>query len=889
MRPDIELDRGLPESRQAEQFVLASVLIDGERFSEIAGELHADLFSLNAHRLIFARLVDLAERGEKIGRVEIAEELMRHKELESAGGLSGLLSMEEGMPHVRDLSSYIKIIKDKASLRRIIHTSEHIRNRALLAQESPDEILAGAGEAFMGIGEGRQKAGGGLVSAGEYLRGFPGGLQSFVQPHTRENGRQIGFAKFDEMTGGLRSGELMLLAARPGAGKSAFSLNMAWNVASRYNEPVAVFALEMSTESLMLRLLCSVARIDSHRLRAGYLNQQEIAKLREAANRIVDTPLYVDDSSNLTVMDFHAKVRQCQQKNKIKFCLAVIDYLQLMAGKGESRNQEVSKISRGLKMLTGSDQLDMAIVALSQVSRESEKRTGDMRPRLIDLKESGCLAGASLVTVASSGARLEISSTLNMGPLPVLTSGKDTLKQECGIAVRAFSTGMKPTFRLTTQLGRSIVATANQKFMGFQGWLRLDEITTGTRIGVPRVTRACSQSQTMSDDELMLLGHLIGNGCTLPRHIVQYTTPHPELADMVAACASRMFGDRISPRISRERTWIQVYLSASFRLARGRMTPVRAWLEPMGLFGLRAPDKKMPEAIFMQPVTAIAKFLAHLWSTDGCISFDDGPNVYYSTSSQKLACQIQSALLRLSINARTVPVPQKKGLVNYHVTLSGKPDMTRFANSIGAMSERHKRQLELIVEHLDMIEHNTNRDIIPASMWTEVDAAMRSKGLDSRQLAELSGCSYSGVSTHHQNMSRERAAKFASASGCERLGKLAASDIYWDEVVSVEPSGVQETFDLTVPGNENYVANDIYVHNSLEQDADLVAFIFREEMYKKDREDLRGLAELILAKQRNGSVGTIDLAWMAAMQKFESRAEDLGDIPPEQQEWQHAD
>ena len=391
---DIEkmaLERGLPSSVDAERFILGSVLLDASRFIEIAGLIGQEDFALEKHRRIYMRMFELHERGEKIDRITVAEELMRHNELESVDGLGYLVSLDDGMPHIANLESYIKIVRDKATLRRIIHTSQHLMNRALMAEESPDEILAGASEALMGISDTRQVGDDGLMSAGDFLRGFPGGFQSFVEPCRRENGLRTWLLKFDEMTGGFRPGELIVLGARPGQGKSAMSLTMAWNIASRTNTPVGIFSLEMSRELLLLRLLCGVAHVDSQRLRHGYLNAGEREKLRAAANQIAEAPLYIDDSSSLTVMDFHAKVKRFEQKTKQKLGLAIVDYLQLMAGKGENRNQEVGRISRGLKMLAGPKQLNMPILALAQVGREAEKRVGDMRPRLTDLRESGSI------------------------------------------------------------------------------------------------------------------------------------------------------------------------------------------------------------------------------------------------------------------------------------------------------------------------------------------------------------------------------------------------------------------------------------------------------------------------------------------------------------------
>jgi replicative DNA helicase len=333
-------------------------------------------------------MYELHERGEKIDRITVAEELMRHNELESVDGLSYLVSLDDGLPHIANLESYVRIVRDKATLRRIIHASQHLMNRALLAEEEPSEILAGAGEILLKLGEARTEKG--LMTPLEVIQNYQGGLNAFLDPSKRIKGISTGFTKLDEMTGGMHSGELIILAARPSMGKTAFALNIAWHVATRLFQPVAVFSLEMSQESLLTRMLCAAARVDSQRFRSGYLNEQERQKLRAAANQMVEAPIFIDDTAGANLMDMHAKLRRLTQSGT-KLGLVVVDYLQLMSSKGrvENRTQEISQISRGLKLL--SKELDCPFLVLSQLSRATETRQGDHRPQLSDLRESGAI------------------------------------------------------------------------------------------------------------------------------------------------------------------------------------------------------------------------------------------------------------------------------------------------------------------------------------------------------------------------------------------------------------------------------------------------------------------------------------------------------------------
>jgi replicative DNA helicase len=384
----IALEKGLPANIDAERFILGSVLLNDARFIEIAGAIVQDDFALEKHRRIFARMMQLHERGEKIDRITVAEELQRFNELQSVDGLSYLVSLDDGLPHIANLDSYVKIVRDKAILRRIIHASQHLMNRALLAEEDPGTILAGAEETLLRLGEARTEKG--LMTPLDVIQNYQGGLNAFLDPSKRIKGISTGFTKLDEMTGGLHSGELIILAARPSMGKTAFALNIAWHVATRLFHPVAIFSLEMSQESLLTRMLCAAARVDSQRFRTGYLNEKERQQLRAAANQMVEAPLFIDDTAGVNLMDMHAKLRRLQQSGQ-KLGLVVVDYLQLMSSKGrsENRNQEVSQMSRGLKLL--SKELDCPFLVLSQLSRATETRQGDHRPQLSDLRESGSI------------------------------------------------------------------------------------------------------------------------------------------------------------------------------------------------------------------------------------------------------------------------------------------------------------------------------------------------------------------------------------------------------------------------------------------------------------------------------------------------------------------
>jgi replicative DNA helicase len=380
-------EKGLPTNVDAEKFVLGSILLDDSLYVQAAGTLESEDFSLEKHRRIFKRMGELQDRGEKIDRITVANELMKFNELEACDGLTYIVSLDDGLPQIPNLDSYIRIVKDKAVLRRIIFASQHMMNRAMLAEEEPGAILAGAEETLLKLGDSRVKSG--LINPAQILQEYEGGISAFLDPSKRIKGISTGFAKLDEMTGGLHGGDLVIIAARPSMGKTALALNIAQHVALKLKQTVAIFSLEMSRESLLTRMLCAAARVDSQRFRAGFLSQEERRKLNHSLHELVEAPLFIDDTAGLNMMDMHAKLRRLQQEQKIG--LVIVDYLQLMSspGRQENRNQEVSALSRGMKLL--GKELNVPMMVLSQLSRAVETRQGDHRPQLSDLRESGSI------------------------------------------------------------------------------------------------------------------------------------------------------------------------------------------------------------------------------------------------------------------------------------------------------------------------------------------------------------------------------------------------------------------------------------------------------------------------------------------------------------------
>lgn len=384
---DYTLDVGLPASIEAERAILGAILLDNVTYSQASELLTSDDFSLDSHRRIYARMVDLAESSRPIDFVTLTEELRMHKEVESVGGVAYITSLTDGLPRVKNIMQYVAIAKDKALLRQLIHASSSAINSAY-AQDAPAiEIISAAEDSIMQVAE--QRVTSGLADIGTIVKEDFGSLDQLFQRGQRITGVETHYEEFDNMTSGLHEGELIIIAARPGAGKSSLATNILENCCIKDEKVAAIFSLEMKRGALVQRMLCSQARVDSHKFRTGFIGRDDYPKLTDALGRLVEAKIFIDDQAAIALSELRAKCKRLIQKEG-KLDVVIVDYLQLMSGgkKFENRTQEVSYLSRGLKILA--KELGCPVVALSQLNRLLEAR-GDKRPMLSDLRESGSL------------------------------------------------------------------------------------------------------------------------------------------------------------------------------------------------------------------------------------------------------------------------------------------------------------------------------------------------------------------------------------------------------------------------------------------------------------------------------------------------------------------
>jgi replicative DNA helicase len=616
---DTTLDRLPPQSLDSEQAVLGALLVSGDGITRVVDLIEPEYFYRKAHQVIYAAMLDLFDNNEPIDIVTVSQYLKDEDKLDGVGGRQYITDLSLAIATTANLEYYARIVQEKALLRHLIKAGTEIVSQCY-DEPDADAAIDRAEHLIFNLAQKRSMQQ--LVHIKHIVETSFQKIEERYENRDSLSGVPSGFYDLDALTSGFQPSDLIIVAARPSMGKTALCLNIAQHVSVEHKVPVAIFSLEMSKEQLVSRMLCSEASIDANRLRTGHLHTNDWTHLAMAMGRLGEAPIFIDDSALLNVLEIRAKARRLKAEMK-GLGLIIVDYIQLLQGRKQTDNrvQEVSEISRSLKTLAR--EISVPVIALSQLSRAVEARQ-NKRPMLSDLRESGCLTGDTLVYLPDLGVYKPIAELIGQSGFNVMALDTESWKLEPCPVTKAFSTGRKPVFKLTTKLNRTIRATANHKFLTVSGWKRLDELTPGSRIALP-----------------------VEAGLTM--HQAQY--------------------------------------------------------------------------------------------------------------------------------------------------------------------------------------------------------AMAS--------------TYSRTSSHETNLTAERTARVAS----KELTRLSASDVYWDEILSVEQAGEEEVFDLTVDRLHNFVANDIVVHNSIEQDSDLVMFIYRDEYYNPESER-RGEAEIIIAKQRNGPTGTVDLLYQASITRF---------------------
>ena len=375
-----------PQNLEAEEAVLGSILLEQDSIISVMEFLVPDDFYRVAHQLIFAAMIELNQNSEAIDPITVSEKLRQKNQIENVGGEAGIIELLDKVPTAANVEFYTQIVLEKSTRRKLIKTSTNIVKNAYQEDETIANVLDTAERDILSVSEGRNKAG--FIPIRDVLHDAYESLEERSKNNGEVTGIATGYIGLDRMTSGLHADELIILAARPSVGKTAFVLNIAKNVAVNLNETVAIFSLEMGAESLVERIICSHASINAGHLKTGKLTDEEYTQYFVATGVLAEAPIYIDDTPGIRVSEIRAKCRRLKQERN-NLGLVVIDYLQLIEGNGkESRQQEVSEISRNLKKLA--KELKVPVIALSQLSRGVEQRQ-DKRPIMSDIRESGSI------------------------------------------------------------------------------------------------------------------------------------------------------------------------------------------------------------------------------------------------------------------------------------------------------------------------------------------------------------------------------------------------------------------------------------------------------------------------------------------------------------------
>jgi replicative DNA helicase len=566
---------------------------------------------------------------------------------------------------------------------------------------------------------------------------------------------------------------------------STLALDLARAATIKHSMPTVIFSLEMSRNEITMRLLSAESRVPLHSMRTGQMGEEDWTRLARRMSEVVDAPLFIDDSPNMSMMEIRAKCRRLKQRQDLK--LVIVDYLQLMSSpkRTENRQQEVSEMSRSLKLLA--KEIDVPVIAISQLNRGPEQRT-DKRPLLSDLRESGCLTADTRILRADTGAETTLGELVARGERDVpVWSLDERLRLVPRTMTHAFPSGTREVFRVRLRSGREVQATANHPFLTYDGWRKLGSLDVGSRVGVPRHTPGPLRLRPVPDAEVVMLAQLLS-------------------------------GD--------------------------------------------VPEQALPVPLFSAPRSQVAVFLRHLWGAQGCIWWDaraEQSRIYYPCQSRRLVDDLARLLLRFNVLTHIVQVGPGDRPRRYLLVVDGAEDQLRFLDGIGIPGT--SGPIAAVARERLLRSAKQDAETVPGrtDVWERVGRILATRWPSLREAADRRG--------PDERPGREQLARVATILGDAELDMVATNDIFWDEIASVESLGEQPVFDATVPGTHNFVANGISLHNSIEQDSDMVILLHREDAY--ERESPRaGEADLIVAKHRNGPTATVTVAFQGHYSRF---------------------
>ena len=864
--------RVLPHNLDAEASILGGIILRNEVLTQLDTLEVEDFYDLK-HKVVFQAIRNLEAAAKPIDPVTLENEIEKQGKLDAIGGIAFLGELALRVPTADNVVSYAEIVQEKRQATKLMLAANEIHEAGYEDNLEIRDYLDDSERKIFEVTQSRDKSGPEPVKS--LIKKVFSSLDERFKAAGGITGVPTGFTDLDARTAGLQPTELIILAARPAMGKTSFAMSLAQNAATTAGWPCLVFSLEMSSTQLAERMLCSEAKVDSSALRRGQLQRQDMTNLTYAAATLSKAPILIDDTPALSLRELRARARRFRQNKELfgdkKMGLILIDYLQLMRGSPQaakaSREQEISEISRGLKSLA--KELDCPVLALSQLNRSLEQRT-DKRPQLSDLRE--CVTGDTLVALAD-GRHVPIATLV--GTTPEVIAMAEDGKLVTATSDKVWKVGKKPVFDVRLASGRSIRCTAKHRLYGADGWKRVEELAVGDRLAIARTLPAPAQPLRWPEKRVALLGQLIGDGSYLNQQPMRYTTESEDNATAVTEGAQDLGAH--TKRYAGRRDWFQLLISGNGN--RWHPAGVNKWLRDLGIFNQRSHQKRVPSEVFQLANDQIALFLRHLWATDGCIwtstRTDRMPRarVFLSTNSRGLSQDVATLFLRFGIVARIRTTKQSKYKPVHPVDIGGVENQRHFLEVVGAYGPRVP-QAAALAAFLEGKVANTNVDTLPIEVFAEVQAVMGARGITAKPIASVRGVTHSNAQFSFAP-SRKHLASYAEILDSDELRGKATSDLFWDSITSIEAAGEEDVFDLTVPGPASWIANGAIIsHNSgaIEQDADVILFIYRDVIYNKETE-FPHVAEVIIGKNRHGATGTVDTHFEGRYTRFENMSQ----------------
>ncbi|MEC3914272.1 replicative DNA helicase [Nocardia sp. CDC160] len=783
--PGEDFGRQPPHDMAAEQSVLGGMLLSKDAIADVVEVIRPGDFYRPAHAAVYDAILDLYGRGEPADPVTVAATLDRRGELKRIGGAPYLVTLTQTVPTAANAGYYAEIVAEKAILRRLVEAGTRIVQYGYAGADGQDvaEVVDRAQAELYDVTERRSSED--FAPLTDILQPTMDELDSIASRGGISLGVPTGFTELDEITNGLHPGQMIIVAARPGVGKSTLGMDFMRSCSIKHGLASVIFSLEMSRTEIVMRLLSAEAKIKLGDMRSGRMSDDDWTKLARRMSEISEAPLFVDDSPNLTMMEIRAKARRLKQRHDLR--LVVVDYLQLMTSgkKVESRQQEVSEFSRSLKLLA--KELEVPVIAISQLNRGPEQRT-DKRPMVSDLRESGCLPASTRILRADTGSEVTLGELLHSGEQPLVWSLDERMRMVARPMVKVFPSGRKEVFRLRLASGRQVEATGNHPFLTLDGWIPLEKLNIGDQLAVPRVVREPSGVERLPHDDVVGLAHAAANS-----------------------------------------------------------------------------DEPIADRVFSLPNDQVADFLKQLWATSGSIRWDDAHNhgrIDYTSTSRRLIDDIAQLLLRLGVHSVIKLAQASSGHAQWRIQVASADNQATFLKAVGAQGFDGHAPSEPAPA-----ARTVQADAVPDLVASKVRTLLSADEIAPRDIRSAIDSRFCGSTRGKHSPTRSRLARVAAVLDEAGIDMYATNDVRWDRIVEITSLGEQDVYDGTVAETHNFVAQGISVHNSLEQDADMVILLHRPDAFERD-DPRGGEADLILGKHRNGPTATITVAHQLHLSRF---------------------